>query len=126
MKKNIVLPIILIVIVIIIILAFKIYNSKEIKNISNIKYEIHTNYIQGTFDYSKRGYYVNTYKMPDSPWFYIITMGEKSTGGYSIDILEVKIDDNNNVKVIVEETSPKARRNCNYGIYLSLSVFRVK
>ena len=124
--KNILLPIILTVIALIIIVIFKTYNSREIKNISNIKYEIHTNYSQGTFDYSKRGYYVDTYKMLNSPWFYIITMGEKNTGGYSIEILQVKIDENNNVKVIVKENSPAMRRNGDYGFYISSCMFRIK
>lgn len=73
-----------------------------------LTYKIYDDENGQSFDYSKRGYYVNTFKMPDSPWFYIISMGEKSSGGYSIKVNEVNIDKDNNVEVIVKETSPKS------------------
>lgn len=120
MKKRIFL---VIVILIVIICAFLIKiainlnkpgSSVQIaagKVEGDLKYEIHDDYTQGGFDASKRGYYINTYKMPDSPWYYIITMGEQSTGGCSLEITEVKIDKNNNVEVIVEEKEPKSNES---------------
>ena len=115
MKKKILLVIFIVIIFIVLIKVIIELNypgsSAQIaagKVADSITYEIHNNYSQGGFDYSKRGYYVNTYKMPDSPWFYIITMGKQSSGGYSIEISEVKINKNNDVEVIVKENSPKS------------------
>lgn len=110
-----------IIIIIIILSSYLIYNALNIKNnkkkvqvfipgilenTSKISYKIHDNYSQGIYDYTKRGYYVDTAYEPNSPFYYIITMGEQNTGGYSISINSVKIDKENNVKVIVEETKP--------------------
>ena len=53
-----------------------------------------------------RGYYIYTLNQTDSPYYYVIAMGEQSTGGYSISISDVKIDEENNVEVIVKETKP--------------------
>ena len=88
-------------------------NISDIKNsieqegvISNIIYKIHNNYSQGRYDYSKRGYYVGSFNTPNAPWFYIITMGTQNSGGYSIEIVDLKIDSDRNVKVTVKETTP--------------------
>lgn len=115
MKKRMILVILVVVICILLIkVAIDLKNPGSSVQIAtgkvtdSITYEIHNNYNQGSFDYSKRGYYVDTYKMPNSPWFYIITMGKQNSGGYSIEISEVKIDKNNNAEVIVKETSPKS------------------
>ncbi len=106
----------IIILILIVIFIFLLKISIDLKsNTSSVEYaagkimtyKIHNDYNQGSFDYSKRGYYINTYKMPNSPWFYIISMGVQYTGGYSIDISEVKIDKNNDVEVIVKENSPK-------------------
>ena len=77
--------------------------SESTEDLGELKYEIHDNYNEGTYDYSKSGYYVDTQNKPKSPWLYIITMGEKNPGGYSIKVLDVKIDEEENVKVIVKE-----------------------
>lgn len=73
---------------------------------NNITYRILNDYKEESFDYSKRGYYVDTYFEPNAPWFYIISMGSQSTGGFSIEISEVKIDKNGNVEVTVKENKP--------------------
>lgn len=73
---------------------------------NDITYKIHNNYTEGSFDYSKRGYYVDTYYEPNAPWFYIISMGLQNTGGFSIEISEVKVDKNSDVEVIVKENKP--------------------
>lgn len=115
MKKRMILVILVVVIFILLIkVVIDLKNPGSSVQIAigkvtdSITYEIHNNYKQGSFDYSKRGYYVDTYKMPNSPWFYIITMGEQNSGGYSIEISEVKIDKNNNAEVIVKENRPQS------------------
>jgi len=57
-------------------------------------------------NYSKRGIYYDTLNEPNAPSFYTIAMGSQSSGGYNISIEEVKIDEDNNVEVIVKETKP--------------------
>ncbi len=131
MNKKMVL-VVLIVVILIIMISLIIYlkstkgifsttekNSNDItyeknnENIINkeinhsITYKIHDKYDLGSFNHSKRGYYVDTYKMENSPWFYIINMGRQYTGGFSIEIAEVKINENNEVEVIVKENVPK-------------------
>ncbi len=118
MNKKVLIGIVIIVIIFILVAAIKILvdingsNNSIINGASKItdkiSYEVHNNYKEGSFDYTKRGYYINTMKMPNAPWFYIISMGERNTGGYSINISDVKIDDSNNVKVIVKESGPAA------------------
>ena len=69
-------------------------------------------YIKGEFkgqylDITKRGYYIDTLNEPNAPYYYIICMGEKSTGGYSLEINEVrKVDEK--VEIIVKENVPPA------------------
>ena len=115
MKKRIVLVVVIIIIICGLLVKIAIDLNKPGSSVriaagkinDSLTYEIYNDYHQWGFDFSKRGYYVNTYKMPDSPWYYIITMGEQSTGGFSLEISEVKIDENNNVEVIVKEKEPK-------------------
>ena len=57
--------------------------------------------------YSKRGFYVDTENRPNAPWYYTIAMGMQVTGGYGIDVEDVRIDNNNNVEIIVRETVPE-------------------
>jgi hypothetical protein len=67
-------------------------------------------FVKGEFtgqylDLKKRGYYIDTLNQPNAPYYYIICMGEKNTGGYSLKLKEVnKID--GKTEIIVEETSP--------------------
>lgn len=114
MNKRMLLVMLIVILFIIIIKIVIDLNSQGSsvqiaagKNNNNITYEIHTNYNQGNYDYSKRGYYVDTYYEPNAPWLYIITMGKQKSGGYSIDISSVKIDKKNNVEVIVKENIPQ-------------------
>lgn len=119
MKKS--LPIIVLVVLILAFAIIKVTTQKETKQpenisdikqsieeegiISNIKYKIHNNFSQGRYDYSKRGYYIDTENRPNAPWFYIITMGTKNSGGYSIEIVDLEIDKDKNVKVTVKENT---------------------
>ena len=78
--------------------------------ISGIDYKISNNNEYENKKFLKRGFFIDTLNQPNSPYWYIITMGEKSTGGYSIKIVNVKIDKNKNVEVIVRETEPPKNR----------------
>lgn len=71
-------------------------------NISGISYKIYDDYNQGGYDYSKRGYYWDMFKQPDSPKWYVITSGERPEQSYII-IQDIKIDIEKNVEVIVKE-----------------------
>jgi hypothetical protein len=79
------------------------------KNISQLTYSIDNNYNSYEDDsyenhsYKERGVYIG-----DEPFSYIIAMGSRNSGGYSIKITEINIDENNNVEVIVEEREPSA------------------
>ena len=54
---------------------------------------------------TKRGYYIDTVKQFNTSYFYIICMGEKSTGGYGLSVKEVtKTGDK--TEIIVEEVVP--------------------
>lgn len=78
-------------------------NDKK-ENITNkLTYEIN-NKIPNSSEYSKKGYYINTES--ETTYTYIISMGQKSSGGYSIKITDVDIDENNNVNVTVKESTP--------------------
>ena len=71
-----------------------------------IDYEIDTTYNGQTF-VDERGYYIDSLNEPNAPYYYIICMGLKNTGGYNIKVKEVnKIDDL--TEIIVEETSPSS------------------
>lgn len=100
----------LIIIILVILCIFFIYNF-FIKNTNNenvsMTYEIYDDWEQGTYDYTQRGYYISTDNQPNAPYYYIIAMGEQPTGGYSISIIDVKIDNEKNVEVIVKENKPK-------------------
>jgi len=112
MKKFVLILIIIFVLVSLIFIMGK-RNKNGFKKfategtISGISYTIHDDYNHGNYDYSKRGYYVDTLNQPNAPYYFIITMGEKNTGGYSIFITDIKIDKEKNVEVIVKETEPK-------------------
>lgn len=74
--------------------------------ISGIDYKILYNNEYETRQFRERGFFINTLNQPNSPYWYIITMGEKGSEGYSIKIVNVKIDKDKNVEVIVRETVP--------------------
>lgn len=58
-------------------------------------------------DLTQRGYYIDTLNQINAPYYYIICMGEKSTGGYSLNIKEVNKTETQ-TEIIVEEIEPKA------------------
>jgi thioredoxin-related protein len=81
-------------------------NNESKKLVENKDYFIVGEFTGKYLDLTKRGYYIDTLNQIDAPYFYIICMGERSTGGYSLKIKEVnKVDDV--TEIIVEEFEPK-------------------
>ncbi len=78
--------------------ATKLVENKDyfVRGEHNVKY----------LDLTKRGYYIDTLNEPNAPYFYIICMGEKNTGGYSLEVKEVYRTDDNETVVIVKENTP--------------------
>lgn len=78
---------------------------KKVKLVENTDYFVKGEFTGKYLDITKRGYYISTFNQPNAPYFYIICMGEKNTGGYSLEIKEVnKIGEE--IEIIVEEISP--------------------
>ena len=94
-NKLLLIPIVLVIIVIISLVLIHSYNN-------NFRYEV---YSTGELEYKfmDRGYYYED--LGGDVYHYVITSGEKSTGGYGIDIKSVT-KDNDTVKVVVVETNP--------------------
>ena len=70
-----------------------------------IDYNVNGEYKGQYLDITKKGYYIETYNSPEAPYLYIICMGEKNTGGYSLKIKEVN-KNNETTEIIVEEINP--------------------
>ena len=74
-------------------------------NIGGIEYSIsQCDYFQKS---KKPGYYIDTLDEPNAPYFFFITSGRKNTGGYGVEIVNIEVDENKNMVVTVEFTSPK-------------------
>lgn len=73
---------------------------------TKITYSIDNKMYDYNSDYSKRGVYADTENRPNAPWYYTIAMGQRNTGGFSIEIEKVNIDENENVEIIVKEYTP--------------------
>jgi hypothetical protein len=76
------------------------------KLVENKDYYVRGEHNVKYLDLTKRGYYIDTLNEPNAPYFYIICMGEKSTGGYSLEVKEVYRTDDGETVVIVDEKSP--------------------
>ena len=72
------------------------------KIITNLEYKVINNLGEYNSIYRKRGY---LYNIEDDSVIYTIAMGEKKSGGYSINVKEVKIE-GNYVAIYVSEKSP--------------------
>ena len=102
MKRNV----LKLLIVVLCVFAFTGCNKEQKVNFEEGKdYFIRGDFSGAYFNLAKRGYYIDTYNQTDNSYFYIICMGEKNTGGYSLKIKDVKKDDNH-TEVIVEELVP--------------------
>lgn len=82
---------------------------EEKGTIDNISYEVLDNCnFSNNYDKEKRkkiGYFIDTLNQPNAPYYYIIQAGEKPTGGYDINIVDLK-KENDKFVVTVKETSP--------------------
>ena len=79
--------------------------SESINLTENTDYFIRGSFTGQYLNVKKRGYYIDTLDQPNAPYYYIICMGEKSSGGYSLKIKEIhKIS--NKTEIIVEEITP--------------------
>ncbi len=96
----------LIFLIISVLCAFTGCNKTEkIKLVENTDYFVQGEFTGKYLDITKKGYYVDTLNQPNAPYYYIICMGEKNTGGYSLKIKEVnKIA--KKTEIIVEEIEP--------------------
>lgn len=99
MKRKIVL------ITLIVISMFMITGCNNEKLKEKLDYEILGEFTGQYLDLTKRGYYIETQNQINAPYMYIICMGEKSTGGYSLNIKEVNKNDTQ-TEIIVEEIEP--------------------
>ena len=79
--------------------------SDEVKLVEGKDYKVNGEFSGKYLSLTKRGYYIDTLNEPNAPYFYIICMGEKSTGGYGLKIKEVNKNDNK-TEIIVEEIVP--------------------
>lgn len=79
-----------------------------IPNELELTYKINNEMQSYNSQYSERGIYYDTLNTPGSPSFYFIAMGMKNTGGYTIKIEEINIDEEKNVEIIVREQEPEA------------------
>ena len=91
-KIYIIIPIILIICI-----AFVVAHLSNNK----FKYKIYKSDYNNKYKF--KGYYYE--ELGGDIYHYVITSGEKTTGGYSIDIKSVTKNENN-IKVVVHETIP--------------------
>ena len=79
--------------------------SDVVKLVEGKDYKVNGEFSGKYLDFTKRGYYIDTLNEPNAPYFYIICMGEKNTGGYGLKIKEVNKNENK-TEIIVEEIVP--------------------
>ena len=72
-------------------------------NIGDLKYELANASADGGT--AERGYYVFDNQENELPYVILIESGERSTGGYDINIADIQYD-GTNLNIIVQETSP--------------------
>ena len=97
---------ILILLVVFCLLLFTGCNKNDkTKLIEGTDYNVKGEFTGKYLDISKRGYYIDTLNQPNAPYLYIICMGKKNTGGYSLKVKEVNSIDGK-TEIIVEEIIP--------------------
>ena len=102
--KKVLLGIICLIFIVCSCLIFK--PKKEPTSNSDIGYKIPCEVSVNVSDYLEPGYYIDTFNKPNSPYLLIITLGKRNTGGYSISVDDIKIDNKSNVSVTVHENKP--------------------
>ena len=100
-RKFLIIPLIILG-----IFAFTGCNKDDkTKLVENTDYFVRGEFTGKYLDITKRGYYIDTLDQPNAPYFYIICMGKKNTGGYSLKVKEInKVDEK--TEIIVEEIVP--------------------
>ena len=97
---------ILILLVVFCLLLFTGCNKNDkTKLIEGTDYNVKGEFTGKYLDISMRGYYIDTLNQPNAPYLYIICMGQKNTGGYSLKVKEVNSIDGK-TEIIVEEIIP--------------------
>ena len=81
--------------------------------IDKISYTIDNRCPYSAYNLDKRGFFVHPFKADLKSITYVISAGKKSKDGYSIFIKNVSIDQDNRVKVVVQEKY-LARENFKY------------
>ena len=71
----------------------------------NTDYTIDNTYPVNNMDLTKRGYYIDSLNEPNAPYFYIISMGNKSVEMYTLELKEVTRI-NGKTEIIVKEIPP--------------------
>ena len=99
MKKGF---IIFIVLVLLGIGAYTLYKENN-----PYSYQIIEGYRSGNYDYTKKGYYIDTSGEENAPYYYIITMGSNNTSGYSLKVDTIEFDYYGNAHIVVREEAPK-------------------
>ena len=80
-------------------------NSSKIELVKGTDYYVRGEFTGEYLDLTKEGYYIDSLNQINAPYFYIICMGEKNTGGYSLNVKEVnKVNDK--TEIIIEEIVP--------------------
>ncbi len=79
--------------------------NDKTKLTQGVDYNVNGEFTAKYLDISKRGYYVDTLNQSNAPYLYIICMGQKNTGGYSLKVKEVNTIDKK-TEIIVEEIIP--------------------
>lgn len=77
-------------------------------NINGIKFNIVNNEFSGDMKKEERGFYIDSLNQPNSPYYIYITAGERRTGGYSLSVKDIEIDNDKTLRFIIEESKPEA------------------
>ena len=92
-------------IILLLVFAFAVTGCNKTKLVKGTDYFIRGEFTGQYLDVTKRGYYIDSLNEPNAPYYYIICMGEKNTGGYYLEVKEVNIVDGK-TEIIVEEVTP--------------------
>ena len=93
-------------VLLIVICLFIITRCNKIELKQGTDYHVRGEFTGKYLDISKRGYYIDTMNKPGAPYLYIICMGSKNTGGYSLNVKEVNMIDER-TEIIIEEIAPE-------------------
>ena len=101
-RKSLIIAILLIVVVIIVTIIIIKHKDSSLEESGDVIYEIIDNMSEYNIAIKERGYKVIE---KNGEFYIVISMGEKSTGGYDIKIKKIDIKEKN-VSIAVQETEP--------------------